>query len=91
MGLSLFFRLYYGSNWNNWGNWGWGWSYPAYYPYAYGAHWIGKRSADAEAAPTAEANPQWWGNRWNSWGWGYPAYSWGYSGYPYYAGWWGKK
>jgi len=61
--------LLYANNWNNWYNRG----------------WIGKRSAEAEAAPTAEPNPQYWG--WNNWAWGYPTYSWSYR-YPYYARWW---
>merc|ERR1712025_585200 len=48
------------------------------YPYAYGAHFIGKRSADAEAKPEA-----WYG----AYGYGYAPYSYGYAGYPYgYAG-----
>merc|ERR1712223_166417 len=52
-------------------------SYGAY-PYAYGAHFIGKRSADAEAKPEA-----WYG----AYGYGYAPYSYGYAGYPYgYAG-----
>merc|ERR1711945_2407 len=52
-------------------------SYGAY-PYAYGAHFVGKRSADAEAKPEA-----WYG----AYGYGYAPYSYGYAGYPYgYAG-----
>merc|ERR1711997_1391929 len=58
-----------------------GYPYAAgYNGYALGAHYIGKRSADAEAKPEA-----WYG----AYGYGYSGYpySYGYSGYPYgYAG-----
>merc|ERR1712111_272217 len=54
-----------------WYGWGYGWPH-------YGGYWYGKRSADAEPAPNADAKAEPW-------------YGWGY-GWPHYGGYWyGKR
>merc|ERR1711974_348693 len=55
-----------------WYGWGYGWPHYGGYGYAYG-----KRSADAESAPNADAKAE----PWYGWGYGWPHYG-GY-GYAY--------
>merc|ERR1712029_617751 len=53
------------------------WYYGGYgWPYYGGYHWYGKRSADAEPTPNADAKAE----PWYGWGYGWPYYG-GYYGY----------